>query len=81
MHCFVECSRIFGYQIMSKISLISSVEAHLLVNKAIESTLESLKESPLLSIREAAVFWEKQLLEMHNSTDSTESVVDVKERL
>lgn len=48
---------------MKKINLISSVEAHLLVDKAILSTLYSLKESPLKSIREAAEYWEKKLSE------------------
>ena len=48
---------------MKKINLISSMEAHLLVDKAILSTLNSLKESPLKSIREAAEFWEKKLCE------------------
>ncbi len=54
---------------MKNLNLISSIEAHMLVNKAIDCTLESLKESPLQSIREAASYWEKKLGKVDGSTD------------
>lgn len=65
---------------MKNINLLSTVEAHVLVNKAIASYIESLKESPLESIRDAAEYWDSQLSKLSEAViDTTEIPVENEE--